>query len=903
MGSPAKRRKTNKTTAVPVRQIDAFFRKPTITEPVAAANAGAEVGDGALPLSPGLSDEEYARQLQAQWEEEEKVLSQKSGIDERSDQVAESGVALKGGEISTAFKEIDDSSHEPTEALVDPSTVPSDPASPRDQAPDPPPQPSKSFLSLQSAGSIEDRITSSIPFDEDWLTFSASSHLPALKAQWQANGGGDSTYALLIRCFTLVNSTTKRLKILSTMVNCFRTIIEGDPESLLPAVWLSTNSISPPYIDLELGLGGSAISNALLKVYGLSRDSLKALSDKYGDAGDVAFEAKARQSFTLRKPKPLTVKIVYDILVKIANSKGTGSRESKSRLVERLMRDARGGEESRYIGRTLVQHLRIGAVKTTMLTVLSRAFMLSRPSGATWPIKTQDELRAMSKEASVELLQGQADIVRSSFARHPNYNDLIPALLEVGVCDELLARVGLALHIPLKPMLGNITRDLGDMLTKLQGSAFTCEYKYDGQRAQIHCDAGGKVSIFSRHLEVMTSKYPDLVAIVPKIRGEGVSSFILEGEVVAVGQEGGLKTFQTLTNRAKKDVAIHEVQVNVCLFAFDLMFLNGEDLLSRSLRERRGLLKGMFHEIPGQFTWVKNMDFDGGTADSEAVLEFFRGATEGKCEGIMVKVLDSQQEALEPSTSGITSAPPTPSKPKPKSKAKKALPPIAFDPTEPSTPALQPLKPPTRRKPLLSTYMPDLRLDSWLKVKKDYSNSASTTLDLIPIGSWHGSGRKCAWWSPILLAVRSPATGRLVAVTKCISGFTDKFYGANKEKYAEGGENVLGRGETGRRNFVEYRGCPDVWFEAREVWEVAFADITRSPVYTAAKELVGGEDGRGLSLRFPRFLRVREDKGIEEATDEEELAGLWWKQEAVGEVKGEGGEKVEKERVEDDDWY
>jgi len=122
-------------------------------------------------------------------------------------------------------------------------------------------------------------------------------------------------------------------------------------------VWLATNSISPSYIDLELGLGGSAISKALKKVCGLNNSSLKALSDKYGDAGDVAFEAKKRQSLTLRKPKPLSIKSVYESLVKVANSKGTGSVEVKQRIVERLVQDARGAEESRYIVRTLVQHV------------------------------------------------------------------------------------------------------------------------------------------------------------------------------------------------------------------------------------------------------------------------------------------------------------------------------------------------------------------------------------------------------------------------------------------------------------------------------------------------------------------------------------------------------------------
>ncbi len=122
-------------------------------------------------------------------------------------------------------------------------------------------------------------------------------------------------------------------------------------------MWLATNSISPPYISLELGLGGSAISKALKQVCGLDNRSLKVLYDKHGDAGDVAFEAKKRQSFTLRKPKPLAIKGVYQSLVKIAKSQGTGSGEMKQRIVDRLLQDARGAEESRYIVRTLCQHV------------------------------------------------------------------------------------------------------------------------------------------------------------------------------------------------------------------------------------------------------------------------------------------------------------------------------------------------------------------------------------------------------------------------------------------------------------------------------------------------------------------------------------------------------------------
>lgn len=914
MAPPAKKQKLNGSVKKPAQSkgLEYFFNKQTQASAPSSSNPEAPADKDTAPDdNSDLTDEQLAQRLQAQFDEEARSEAQSVSAESKDAEVntedGDGGTEEKGDEPK-------DGSHSPKkEITVSPekkgarwdfmkkqaspkedesivkTTYTSPYTSPPREQPSAPipikpfrPKPANT-LSLQSGGADEDIISQTIPFDESPLVFDPQKYVPDLQKSWAKHGSGAS-YALLARAFVLVNGTQSRIKIVDTLVNLLRTIIEGDPSSLLPAVWLATNAISPPYISLELGLGGSAISKALKNVCGLDSKSLKALYDKVGDPGDVAFEAKKRQTFKLRKPKPLSIKSVYDGLVKIATTSGTGSGEQKQRIVDRLLQDASGAEESRYIVRTLCQHLRIGAVKTTMLIALSRAFLLSRPPGAEFPIKTQSELKALKKEALQELWQRGEEIIKACFARRPNYNDLVPILLEIGVCDELLVRCGLTLHIPLMPMLGSITRDLSEMLTKLQGRDFSCEYKYDGQRAQVHCDANGKVSIFSRHLELMTDKYPDLVVLMPKIRGDGVQSFIMEGEVVAVDKESGeLKPFQILTNRARKDVAIGSITVNVCLFAFDLMYLNGQPLLDRPFRERRSLLRSLFMEVPQQFTWVKSIDAT--SADSEAVLEFFKSATDTKCEGIMVKILDNLpnptldkevfEEAVEEIKEAKSESLVLPTKGKGKN-GKKA------------TGNGDDEKPKTRRKPLLATYEPDKRLDSWLKVKKDYS-STFDSLDLIPIAGWHGQGRKAAWWSPILLAVRDPESGQLQAVCKCISGFTDAFYKANKEFYDEDGPNVL----AGKPGYVEYTaGNPDVWFEPQEVWEMAFADITLSPVYTAAIGLVN--EDRGLSLRFPRFLKKREDKSIEEASTSDFLAGLYRKQEVKApEVKGEVGEGME----------
>ncbi|KAL6815944.1 ATP-dependent DNA ligase [Trichoderma sp. SZMC 28013] len=854
MSSPAKKRKLNSGKKQPAAQskgLEYFFskQKQPDTLNTSAGEDGAPSSSSAI-----LSDEELARKLQAEWNQE--VTNE---------------VYTPSGDQNAAPKDKDVGSVSET---VEDDSTPASASQPEKSPPDTTPkkQDTKKTLSLQSTGMTDDTVTISIPLDESPLTFNPSKYVKELQEYW-ASENGDASYALLTRCFVLVSATTSRIKIVDTLVNCLRILIEGDPSSLLPAVWLATNSISPPYISMELGLGGSAISKALRQVCGLDNRSLKAIYDKYGDPGDVAFEAKKKQSFTLRKPKPLTIKGVYQSLVKIATTHGQGSGEMKQRIVDRLLQDARGGEESRFIVRTVSQYLRIGAVKTTMLIALSRAFSLSKAPGSEYDTKNITELGKLKKEELAEVWSKAEEIVKASFARHPNYNDLVPALLDVGVCEELLLRCGLTLHVPLRPMLGSITRDLSEMLTKLQGRDFACEYKYDGQRAQVHCDEKGKVSIFSRHLELMTEKYPDLVELVPQIRGEGIGSFIMEGEVVAVDRETGeLKNFQTLTNRARKDVAIGDIKIDVCLFAFDLMYLNGQSLLDRSFRERRELLRSLFIEVPHHFTWVKSLDATSG--DSETVLEFFKSALENKCEGIMVKILDNIPDLplVEVEPEQPLEDPEKLSLPKTKTKGKgKAKNATKGDGDE------KPAK--SRRKPLLATYEPDKRLDSWLKVKKDY-NSSFDTLDMIPVAGWHGQGRKAKWWSPILMAVRNEESGTLEVVCKCISGFTDTFYKANKEFYDNGEESGEPKNtKLQKPSFIEYYGpSPDVWFEPQEVWEMAFADITLSPVYTAAIGLVSDE--RGLSLRFPRFLKKREDKSIDEASTNEFLANLWRKQEA-----------------------
>ena len=236
MSSPAKRRKLNKSDAAQPksRGLDFFFGKQQTKSTIEEDDVPASTLESTKLIEKGetpLTDEQLARRLQEEWDRED--AAEVPGLTQEPPSSAEplSRDAILD-DLAETSKDVD------LDVKVDAPTDQHDGQGEPLQAEDEGAKlngNSKHTLSLQSATAAEDTITTTIPFDQSPVTFEPAQYTTALQKQW-ASEGGSATYALLTRCFVLVNATQSRIKIVDALVNLLRVIIEGDPESLLPAV-------------------------------------------------------------------------------------------------------------------------------------------------------------------------------------------------------------------------------------------------------------------------------------------------------------------------------------------------------------------------------------------------------------------------------------------------------------------------------------------------------------------------------------------------------------------------------------------------------------------------------------------------------------------------------------------
>ncbi|XP_014294490.1 DNA ligase 1 [Halyomorpha halys] len=732
--------------------------------------------------------------------EKSKVTSPSSNSPE-----VKSDEALKDDQADTNGKEKSKSSEEESESPSEKKTEKSD---------------TKIIKNVFGGFSNQPKSTSEKKIDK--FDPSKSNYHPIDDACWEH--GKTVPYSALARTFEKIEEISARLKIVEILSNYFRSVIVLSPNDLLPSVYLCLNRIAPAFEGIELGVAETNLMKAIAQATGRSMAQIKSDAASLGDLGLVAEQSKSSQR-TMFTPPPLTVQSVFNKLKDIALMTGHASQGKKVDKIHSMLVACKGSEV-RYLIRSLAGKLRIGLAEQSVLQALAQAYLMTPPSEE-FPPEVINATKKLSTEKFKAKLEEYSLILKTTYCECPNYNLIIPVLLKEGLL-ALPDHCKLTPGVPLKPMLAHPTKGVQEVLKRFEDLKFTCEWKYDGERAQIHLSEDGKISIYSRNQENNTSKYPDIISRLKSTLKDSVKSCILDTEAVAWDLETHkIRPFQVLTTRKRKDANESEIKVQVCVFMFDLLYLNGESLVKEPLMKRRELLRENFLEVEGQWSFATSLD----TSAMEEVQEFLEESVKGNCEGLMVKTLEED-----------------------------------------------------------ATYEIAKRSRNWLKLKKDYIDGVGDSIDVVVIGGYLGRGKRTGHYGGFLLACYDPENEEYQTLCKIGTGFSDE----DLQNHSEFLKNHV---IESAKSYYRYESSlePDHWFDPVQVWEIKCADLSLSPVHRAAIGIVDPE--KGISLRFPRFLRVREDKSVEQATSARQIADMYHSQDIIK------NQQNESKKISEEDFY
>lgn len=292
----------------------------------------------------------------------------------------------------------------------------------------------------------------------------------------------------------------------------------------------------------------------------------------------------------------LTVDEVDSGIERLAATTGSGSQAERRRQLVALFGRATA-DEADFLGRLFVGEMRTGALAGVLTDAVAVAADIAVPRVRRAAMLAGD----LGEVARIALVEG----------------------------DDALVSVGLRPLRAVQPMLASTSEGVAEALAEV-GEA-SVEWKLDGARIQVH-RADDEVRIFTRNLNDVTARLPEVVAVAI---GFEARSFVLDGEVLGFhGPDQGPQAFQDTMSRFGRSSGAHP-SVLIPQF-FDVLHLDGTDLIDEPLRARRARLEALVgvHLIPG----VTTAD----AATGEGVLA---DALEHGHEGVMVKAADSTYEA------------------------------------------------------------------------------------------------------------------------------------------------------------------------------------------------------------------------------------------------------------------
>ncbi len=650
-------------------------------------------------------------------------------------------------------------------------------------------------------------------------------------------------YSSLAGLCEYLEQTPGRLKKVSAIAR----VLRKTEDPILPSVVLLLQGrVFPSWHEKEIGIAGQLMLKIVSSSTGYSENEIQKHYKKLGDLGLVIEELTEGKRQKTLFSKGLTVAKVMENLQKLAYTEGSGSQDRKNQLVSELLSSAMPNE-AKYIVRTILGELRMGVEKGVIRDAIVKAYF----SDVVWDEKKimrlleKEGKRVLDADSVLEKLEGKGKLEEKKYEIFKEKNRL-----EKGkITDKGLWRAkGGYDYVLLQD--NEESRKIRKRILDAVEWAWFLRPDY-GEVALIARQKGleglEKASLeIGKPVEVLLAeKAPSLEEALKsfdkpamEIKFDGARAQIhKKGKEIWIYTrrlENITKQFPDLVDLALKCVKAKECIIEGELVAFDprtskpLPF----QVLSQRIHRKYDIVQ-MAMEIPVQMHLFDAIYVDGRQL-FDMPLEKRRELLEGIIEPIKNK-FDLAEQLI---TKDLKVA---------EGFYRKAI--------ESGQEGVM-------IKNLEASYQPGRRVaGGWLKVKPTLE-----TLDVAIIGGLWGTGKRAGWIGSLILGIRKPNTSEFLVCGMLGTGIKEKKTGEADMTFEELTRML--------KPYIYHDEAGEVKIRPKIVIEVAYEEIQKSPNYAS-----------GYALRFPRFIRMRDDKGIEDADDLERLERIYRMQK---------GKKIEK---------
>jgi DNA ligase-1 len=472
--------------------------------------------------------------------------------------------------------------------------------------------------------------------------------------------------------FDQIENVQGRLEITRLLADL---LAQATPQEASIICNLSLGQLNPPHIGTQFNIAQKNMIKIVATVLDISESAATQKVKKEGDVGLVLTKGTAWPY-----DGALTVAQVYAQLTAIESMSGTGSQEEKAARVCELLEQL-DAASAKFVVRIIVGKLRLGFSDMTIVDALS------------WMEVGDKSLR---------------DTVENAYNVCADIGFIAQELKQRGI--KALEHMHIQVGTPIRPAAAErlptaraIFEKIGDCVAQL---------KLDGFRLQIHIDKTGKtpqIHFYSRNLLDMSAMFPDVVAA---LQDFPVKTMICEGEAISydVNTQSFLSFQETVKRKRKHDIEQAVTEFPLKVFLFDLLYLNGTEMLDLTHVQRRDQLKALFARYENPLISVVE---EKPIYDAQELELYFKDTIAKGLEGLVVKRLDAP-------------------------------------------------------------YKPGKRNFNWIKLKRQEEGHLEDTLDCVVLGYYAGAGKRAQFGiGAFLVGVYNKKNDCFETVAKVGTGLTD----------------------------------------------------------------------------------------------------------------------------------